>query len=41
MAAGREVAVLGDTLQWAAFEGRKFGILAFDCDVLALVYIYF
>jgi len=25
---GIEAAVLGDTLQWAAFEGRKFGILA-------------
>jgi len=28
MAAGREPAVLGGTLQWAAFEGRKLGILA-------------
>jgi len=29
MAAGREAAVLGGTLQRAAFEGRKLGILAF------------
>jgi len=28
VAVGREAAVLGDTLQWAAFEGPKFGILA-------------